>query len=139
MTWAYFIMKFFRTWIDWWLFVPLSLILAIGSYWFVPYLIGEYGLMHIITGRFIPETNMQYTGTAWFYDWFKSLLIFFTGTGAAFLAYRWYYSKIHKYHESELFDIEFISQPSKFRIITSLAIPAILFIGYCIICLAAFK
>lgn len=123
-------MKIFKTWIDWWLFVPISLFLAVGSYWFVPYILRYFGM---------PETEMQYTGSAWIYDWLKSILVFYSGTGFVFLAYRFYYSLIHKYHESQEYDNDFKYQTQKFKVTTSLLIPALLFIGYCLICIAVFK
>lgn len=122
--------NFFRTWVDFWFFIPLSLALAVGSYWFVPFILGLFGM---------PEGEMQYTGTAWIYDWFKSVLIFFSGTGFIYLAYRWYYAKISSYHESQDFDAAFNDLPPSFKVTTSLLIPAVLFFGYCLICLAVFK
>lgn len=121
---------FFKTWVDWWLFIPLSLALAIGSYWLVPFVLSIVG---------IPKQDMQYTGTAWAYAISQSWAIFIGGTGIVFFAYRWYYSKIHKYHESDQFDTDFEAQTPTFKIAASLVIPATLFIGYCLICLAAFK
>lgn len=123
-------MKFFKTWIDWWLFIPLSLVIAIGSYWFVPFLLDLVGM---------PAQDMQYTGTAWIYGLFQSWVIFLSGTGVTFFCTRFYYAKIHKYHESDMFDYDFANQPASFKVRVSLLIPAVLFIGYCLICLAAFK
>lgn len=122
-------MKFFKTWIDWWLFIPLSLVIAIGSYWFVPYLLKSVGM---------PTSEMNYTGTAWVYSLFQSASIFMFGIGITFLCYRWFFPKLHKYLESEIFDAEFEAQAAN-KITVALLIPAVLFIGYCMICLAAFK
>lgn len=120
--------KFFRTWIDWWLFIPLSLAIAIGSYWAVPFVLSSLGM---------PEQDMQYTGTAWVYGLSKAACMFMFGIGVVSLSYRFYFPKIHRYLESDYFDIYAKDNPSlKFK--TSLLIPAVLFIGWCLICLAAF-
>lgn len=130
--------KFFRTWIDWWLFIPVCIVLSIGCYWFVPWLLGEHGLLHILTGRFIPEHDMQYTGTAWIYDTFKAVLIFFLGSGVVFAAYRFYIASLHKYFESELWDAQINTMP-EFKAKLTIAIPALLFFYWCLICIAVFK
>lgn len=121
--------SFFRTWIDWWLFIPLSFFLAISSYWFVP---------EILTRLGIAEQDMTYTGTAWVYSLFHVLLVFMLGLGACFVVYRFFFPQWHEYLESTLFynDSENIA-PSK-KVIISLMIPAVLFIGFCILCTAIF-
>lgn len=127
---------FFRTWVDWWLLIPVSLALAIGSYWFVPWLIGEYGLLHILTGRFIPEQDMAYTGTAWLYDMFKSSLVFCFGLGVVFLVYKLFFPSAHNYLEYGNWNFDFRSSN---KVIISIAIPAFLLLCFCLVCIAVFK
>lgn len=119
-------MKFFKTWIDWWLFIPLSLIIAVGSYWFIPFVLTSLGM---------PEQDMQYMGTAWIYGLSKAACIFMFGIGVTFLSYRFFFAELHKHLES---DWDTFLDDRYLKIKISLLIPAVLFIGWCLICLAAF-
>lgn len=130
--------KFFQTWIDWWLFVPISLTLAVGSYWWIPMLIGKGGLLQHTTGTFVPEQQMQFTGTAWLYSFFIVILLFMLGTGLVSLVIRWYYREQHKYQESEEFDKQFSDQPTQYKMNYLFRLFAVLFIGFCLLCIAVF-
>lgn len=120
----------YRTWVDWWLFIPVSLLLAVGSYWFIPAILGYFG---------IPEEDMQYTGTAWLYDMFKAILVFCLGAGMSFVVYRFFFPKLHKYLESENWDIYIDSMEGGFKTKLTIAIPAVLFFYWCLVCIAVFK
>lgn len=120
-------MRLKSTWIDWWVFIPLSLVLAIGSYWFVPAILKPLG---------IPEKDMVYTGTAWVYDLFKSGLVFMFGIGVVSLAYRFFFKTEHQYSESGQSDVDFLLHPQKQVI--SLLIPAFMLLCFCLCVIAVF-
>lgn len=121
-------LKFFRTWVDWWFFIPVCLVLSIGSYWFVPFILRAFGM---------PEQDMAYTGTSWLYDMFKAMLIFFLGSGMTGVVYRWYIPFLHQYFESDLWNKHLNTVP-EFKMKLAIAIPAALMLYWCLICIAVF-
>lgn len=118
-----------KRWLEWWFLIPFYLGLAIGSYWFVPFILKSLGM---------PEQDMSYTGTAWIYDWVKSWLIFFGGIGITFLGYKLFYALIHKYHESQEFDNDFNDRPKGYKVTVSFLIPAFMLLCYCLCVIAVF-
>lgn len=114
--------KWFKTWIDWWLFVPLSLTLAIGSYWFIPAL---------LLGLGVSDKDMSYTGTAWLYMTFQVVVLFMLGLGTAFMTFRFFFPDAHKRLESDEFEKALSGQDL-------IVIPILLFIAFCVLCVAVF-
>lgn len=119
----------FKTWVDWWIFIPVSLTLAIASYWFIP-----AGLKLLR----VPTQDMAYTGTAWLYMLFQIICVFMLGLGCSFVVYRFFFRSYHKYMESLEFEADTANLPKPVRVILVIAIPVILFIGFCVICVAVF-
>lgn len=123
--------KIFRTWVDLWLLIPIGFALGIGSYWFVPFLLGKLG---------VPEKDMLYTGTAWIYSLFQVIMIFMVGIGCSSVVYKLFYSDWHEYTESNQFELDSDEvKPQWLKVVIGISIPAFFLFCFCLICLAVFQ